>query len=197
MNDKGNSSIMGMVVCLILSLIISHLVVAGKLSLLKQKEISTFYLCVRKHKYIQKNFIDKINGSNFFIHNAHNAKIISLFFPQLYAVAASSEKIIKILTTYQFMQLVSFQKKMMKLNTNECFLANSCWNESPYHVLGFKFERNSNKTTKLRRNKWQCTYKKKLLKIVANFFLASNTSKNLITDYLVEEALLSKVASGL
>lgn len=155
MNQKGETTLLGVLAILGVSLILtlSALELSRSFSLLKKR--SELFLCVKETKGELNQFLHFMGKTNWALKNLNRASFIMMLIPGLQGTASNVKKMKKAIILLQNFKLVSYLKTINDLRQKGCpfepNLAITPFKLSPLSGL----ERDPEERAILRKEKWR------------------------------------------
>lgn len=182
MNEKGNTTLLGLTFLLLFSILGSYFIQKQLFYISEQKTKQELLLCTKKVNGLTQNFIQNIKRTNYLLKMLTIGKYASIFIPGINLTTTTGVKLgIKTLKITQQTLLFSFMKNMGKMAMNQCSINPLRVIQTPYQHYGLDFKRNKFNEAKLRSKKWTVnTHKGKFLIMNSFDILQNKTSSTMI-----------------
>lgn len=153
MNQRGDCTLLGILVILAMSSLLTLTSLSLVRSFRKLKQRTNLILCLKEIKGEESQLYHFIAKTNFAIKNISRAKKVAVLIPGLQTSAMNAEAIKKIIQQSQDLRLFSHLKKMAKLKAQNCPLPFNL-GQSPYQLGPKGLIRNPEGITILRKQEW-------------------------------------------
>lgn len=169
MNQKGEVTLLSMLLILTLSglILLSSLELRKSFKLLEKR--TQLFLCVKETKGEFHHFMKFMGRTNWGIKNINRVGLIMMFIPGLQGASMESEKLKKYLQYAQEARLVSYLKTLNDLRSKSCPLDPRMF-ITPFKLGTRLFQRNAEGAVVLREEEWTYYFLSKpyLLQIKTN-----------------------------
>ncbi len=169
MNEKGNTTFMGLVFLMLFCFIGLNLVSKRVNQIKEQKDKQELFLCTKKINGLTQTFLKNIHKTNSYLKVLTIGKLISITIPipginlATKGGIANAIKIIKIL---QVKESISYLNYMRNIWLKGCKISPNAI-KTPFKFYGLGFKRDKLNQAKLRGKKWK-------IKVQKGKFLISN-----------------------
>ena len=153
MNQKGEVTLLSMLLILTLSglVLLSSLELRKSFKLLEKR--TQLFLCVKETKGEFHQFMKFMGRTNWGIKNINRVSLITMFIPGLQGASMEAQKLKKYLQYSQGMRLVSYLKTLNDLRTKSCPLDPRMY-ITPFKLGTRLFQRDAEGAVVLRERKW-------------------------------------------
>lgn len=198
MNQKGEITLVSMLLILTLSslILLSSLELRKSFKLLEKR--THLFLCVKETKGEFHHFMKFMGRTNWGIKNINRAALIMMFIPGLQGASMETQKLKKYLQYSQEVRLVSYLKTLNELRTKSCPLDPRLF-ITPFKLGTRLLQRNAEGAIILREEEWTYYFLSRPYLLQIKISLKNWEQINPRLNYQVEEkaAKLSSLWSSL
>lgn len=156
MNERGNTTLFGLMLVMVISMIGLHLIKLRVDYTKSNEQFQKLLLCSKETNGETKQFYDRISKSNAFIKALTITEYTSTVIP-IYGVVASNSaaQAVEAIKLIQVGYLLSYLNKLRELTQKNCFLSPNIY-KTPYELsITSGLERNQFEEAKLRGDNWK------------------------------------------
>ncbi len=153
MNQKGEVSLMGILVLVVLTGIVMLGALELEHSYRKLQHRTQLFLCTKEAKEELALYLRFMGKTNWAIKNTHRAGMIMIFIPGLQGASMNAEKIKRIIIKLQNLKLASYLKTLRNLTQKSCALDPRMF-ITPFNLGPLGYQRTSEGVALLRKNQW-------------------------------------------
>lgn len=156
MNERGNVTLYGLFLLIVVSLISLHFIKLRVEETADNQKLQKILLCAKESNGVIKSFYDEISRSNKFLKALTVTEYTTITIP-IYGIIASKSaaQAKKVIKSIQLTQLFSHLNKLRALAAKNCYLSLNAY-KTPYRLsLPTGFKRNQYDEAMLRGEQWQ------------------------------------------